>query len=68
MAGERLTGWDKGKAYILRCFGEHDCGGGVPCEHMDTIKCNNCEHMHAVCHKLAVLEDGAGGEITIAVK
>jgi len=48
----RLTGWDKGNAYMLKCF-EGDGG----CEDMDTTKCNVCENNYAVFEKLARLED-----------
>ena len=58
---ERLTGWDKAHAYILRCFGEHEGGNGRECPHMGTDKCNLCRHMIAVVDKLARLEDKGDG-------
>lgn len=47
----RLTGWDKGHAYMLECF---KCDG---CEDRGTSKCDFCEHNLAIFEKLAAYED-----------
>lgn len=48
---DRLTGWDKGNAYMLKCF------EGDGCEDMETSKCNLCEHYLAIFSRLAAYED-----------
>lgn len=48
---DRLTGRDKGNAYILKCF------EGDGCEDMDTTRCDCCEHDFAICDRLAAYED-----------
>lgn len=47
----RLTGRDKGNAYILKCFEGDGCGD------MDTTRCDCCEHNFAICDRLAAYED-----------
>lgn len=47
----RLTGWDKGNAYCLKCF---ENGG---CPDMGTSKCDFCEHHIAVYDRCAAYED-----------
>ena len=49
----RLTGWDKGSAYYLKCF-EGDEGG---CEYMESDKCFMCDDNSAACRRLAEYED-----------
>ena len=50
---ERLTEWDKGNAYYLKCF-EGDEGG---CLNMESDECFKCPDMTEVCRRLAQYED-----------
>ena len=48
---KRLTGWDKGEPYCIRCFEDGEC------VYMETDKCDTCEHHIAIYRKLAEYED-----------
>lgn len=48
---DRLTGWDNGNPYCLKCFED----GGCP--DMNSDKCALCEHEIAIFDRLARYED-----------
>jgi hypothetical protein len=52
---DRLTGWDKGNAYMRECFERTAEEGG--CENMCSDKCIICEANYAIFKRLAEYED-----------
>jgi len=48
---KRLTDWDKGNPYCIKCFEDDGC------DYMETDECDTCEHHIAIYRKLAEYED-----------
>lgn len=55
MEYSRLTGWDKGNAYVRECFERTPELGG--CEDMSTSRCEWCEASLEIVRRLAQYED-----------
>jgi hypothetical protein len=53
---ERLTGWDKGNAYLRICF-ERESSDGAGCEDMDSDKCLTYPDSMEMFRRLAAYED-----------